>query len=148
MQGANFTDSFIPMGSNGTLVRTPVSAVTLSAGMQWGPVYSLAAAHNVEVVGGSDPTVGVIGLLLGGGHGPLSAQRGLAADQALEFQVVTPDGQIRTCNAYQNADLFWALRGGGGSTFAVIISVTVKTYPAQTVTAYRFLMNATNNNAL
>ena len=148
MQGAVFMDSFVPTGSNNTLTPTPTSAVTLSAGMQWGPVYSLAAAHDVEVVGGSDPTVGVIGQLVGGGHGPISTQRGLAADQALEFQVVTPDGRLRICNAYQNVDLFWALRGGGGSTFAVILSVTVKTFPTRSVTAYGFLMNATNNDAL
>ena len=97
------------------------------------------------MVGASDPTVGVVGQLLGGGHGPLSAQVGLAADQALEFQVVTPDG---ICNAYQNVEIFRALRGGGGSTFAVVISVTVKSYPAQNVTTWGFQTNATTDNAL
>ena len=148
MQEAKFLDAFVPQGSNATPSASPTTAVTLSAGMQWGPVYSQAAAHGVEVVGGSDPTVGVMGLLLGGGHGPLSAQRGLAADQALEFLVITPDGQLRTCNAYQNVDLFWALRGGGGSTFAVVVSMTVKTFPMQNVTTYSFQTNSTNNNAL
>ena len=142
MQGMNFTSSFTPKGG-----QTSFAAATLQAGTQWGDAYKAAAANNVQVVGGSDPTVGIGGFLLGGGHGPLTPQYGLGADQVLEMQVVTFDGQIQTCNAYQNKDLFWALRGGGPS-FAVIISVTVKTYPLQPVTTWGFLINSTNNDAL
>ena len=51
------------------------------------------------------------------------------ADQALSFEAITADGDYVTANAQENPDLFWALRGGGPSTFAVLISVTVKTFP-------------------
>jgi hypothetical protein len=83
-------------------------------------------------VGGAAPTVGAAGgWALGGGHSPLAKQFGLGADStslpkllsnaecthtpldAVEFEIVTPDGELRTVNAYRNKDLFWALRGGG-----------------------------------
>ena len=143
MQGAEFVNSFTPKGGPNAF---PV--VTLQAGMQWGDIYKQAAAKGVEVVGGSDPSVGLGGFLGGAGHGPLTASRGLAADQVLEYQVVTPDGEIRIVNAYQQKDLFWALCGGGASTFAVMASVTVKTFPLQTVTQWGFEINSTNNDAL
>ena len=116
--------------------------------MQWGNVYKLAEAQNVEVVGGSDPTVGVGGFLGGGGHGPLTGTRGLGADNVLDYEVVTPDGELKICNAQQNDNLFWALRGGGASTFAVVVSVTLRTYPRQNVIQWGFAMNTTGNGAL
>ena len=53
----------------------------------------------------------------------------MAADQALSFDVITADGNYVTANAKSNADLFWALKGGGPSTFGIVTSVTVKTFP-------------------
>jgi hypothetical protein len=78
------------------------------------------------------------GYIQGGGHSPLSSIYGTGADQALAFEVVTPDGNFVTADSTQNTDLFWALRGGGGSTFGVATSVTVKAYPDVQTTASRF----------
>ncbi|CAF3835225.1 unnamed protein product, partial [Rotaria sp. Silwood1] len=65
-------------------------------------------------IGGECDTVGVAGgYLQGGGHSPLSRWKGLAADQVLEYDVVTADGQRQTVNVCNNGDLFWALNGGG-----------------------------------
>jgi FAD/FMN-containing dehydrogenase len=57
----------------------------------------------------------------GGGHSPLSTLHGMAADQLLNLEVVTADGRFVTANAKENADLFWALRGGGGSTYGYVV---------------------------
>ena len=65
----------------------------------------------------------------GGGHGPLTNLYGFAADNALAFDVVTADGRFLTANAVENKDLYYALKGGGPSTYAVILSVTMKTFP-------------------
>jgi hypothetical protein len=82
------------------------------------------------VVGGSSYSVGAAGgWVLGGGHSSLSPQYGLGVDSefslielisflddfadVVQFEIVTPDGEVRKVNAYKNQDLFWALRGGG-----------------------------------
>lgn len=62
----------------------------------------------------------------------------MAADQVLSIEVVTPDGRFVTASLTQNPDLFWALRGGGGSTFGVVVSVTAKVYPVLPVTVMTF----------
>lgn len=69
----------------------------------------------------------------GGGHGVLSHYYGLAADQVLEYQVVLASGEVVLANECQNVDLFTALRGGGGGTYGVVISATIKTYPARPI---------------
>jgi FAD/FMN-containing dehydrogenase len=81
-------------------------------------------------------TVGVFGgYIQGGGHSPLSSIYGMAADHVLGFEVVTPFGDFVTANSTSNQDLFWALRGGGGGTFGVVTSVTIKVYKDMPVSA-------------
>jgi FAD/FMN-containing dehydrogenase len=65
--------------------------------------------------------------------GPLSSKYGLAVDHVLSIDVVTPDGKFQTVDEKNNGDLFWALRGGGGGTFGVVTSVTVRTLPKMKV---------------
>ena len=72
------------------------------------------------VQGGGCLTVGLAGLVQSGGFGSYSKRYGLAAGSLLEAEVVTADGKIRIANACTNADLFWALKGGGGGTFGVV----------------------------
>jgi hypothetical protein len=66
---------------------------------------------------------------MGGGHGFFSNRYGLGVDNVLEFEIVTPAGDIVIANDNLHQDLFWALRGGGGGTFGVVTKVTMKTYP-------------------
>ncbi len=69
----------------------------------------------------------------GGGHGPAVHDYGLGADQVLEAQVVLADGRLVTANPCQNSDLFFAIRGGGGSTYGIVVSTVVKAHPTNTV---------------
>jgi FAD/FMN-containing dehydrogenase len=76
----------------------------------------MATAQNVTVAVPLDPSVGYGGgWVLGGGHGLLTSVHGLGADQVLSLNVVTADGRFVTADLNQNKELFFALRGGGGS---------------------------------
>ncbi|KFY07729.1 hypothetical protein V492_06885 [Pseudogymnoascus sp. VKM F-4246] len=114
-------------------------AFKAGVGAQAFEMYEAANKKGLVVVGGEGKTVGVMGgYIQGGGHSPLSSLYGTGADQVLSFEVTTADGKFVTADFTQNTDLFWALRGGGGSTFGVATSVTVKAYPDQQFTASNF----------
>ncbi|KPM34260.1 hypothetical protein AK830_g12319 [Neonectria ditissima] len=105
-------------------------AIKVGAGVIGQEVYAAAEQYGVTVVGGEGMSVGYAGgYLAGGGHSPLSPLYGMGADQILSIEVVTPDGRFITANEKENTDLFWALSGGGGSTFGVVTSYTVKAFP-------------------
>ena len=81
-------------------------------------------------MGGECPTVGIAGgYSQGGGHSLLSSIYGLGADQILEWEVVTAQGQHLIATPNSNADLYWALSGGGGGTYGVVLSMTVRAHP-------------------
>jgi len=103
---------------------------TVGAGTRLIDFYNGLSAHGRAVPGGSCPTVGIAGLTLGGGVGVVSRAYGLTSDNVQSLQIVTADGQLRTCNASTNPDLFWACRGGGGGNFGVVTSFTFTTRPA------------------
>jgi FAD/FMN-containing dehydrogenase len=114
-------------------IKTPSytgPAMELGAGVQVGEMYAAANKFGVTAVGGECKGVGVAGgYLAGGGHSPLSGKFGLGSDQVLSLNVVLPNGRFVTVSEKQNPDLFFAMRGGGGSTYGVVTSLTVKVYP-------------------
>lgn len=90
--------------------------------------------YSSVILSGECPTVGLAGgYLQGGGHSPLSTWYGLAADNLLQYEVVTADGSHLNASRTENSDLFWALSGGGGGTYAIVVSATVKAFPDVTV---------------
>lgn len=106
------------------------SAVKVGAGIEGYEILEAASAKGLVVVGGECPTVGIAGgYTQGGGHSALSTEFGLAADQTLQFEVVTAFGKLVTASRTENSDLYWALSGGGGGNYGVVVSMTVKTYP-------------------
>ncbi|KAK4182729.1 hypothetical protein QBC35DRAFT_509406 [Podospora australis] len=114
-------------------------AFKLGAGVETEEVYKAAEANNVTVVGGECRTVGIAGgYIAGGGHSPMSTLAGMGADQVLSMDVILPNGRFVTVNEDCYPDLFWALRGGGGSTYGVVTSVTVRAYPQIPVTTLSF----------
>ncbi len=82
------------------------------------------------------------GLVLGGGGGFSQRLHGLTCDQLVETEIVNAGGELLTCNAEQNADVFWACRGGGGGNFGVNVSLTFQTFPADVMTVFRLVWNA------
>ncbi|KAF9462839.1 isoamyl alcohol oxidase [Collybia nuda] len=122
-------------------------AVKLGAGVQGFQIMEAARDNGLVVVGGECPTVGIAGgYTQGGGHSALSTNFGLSVDNVLEWEVVTAAGDLVPAREAENSDLFWALRGGGGSTFGAIISMTVKAHPDTIVSGATMSFNATSNS--
>ena len=65
----------------------------------------------------------------------------------MEIAIVTADGNHVVANPYQNDDLFWALRGGGGGTWGIVTSVTYKTHPSKPLSSALIFVNSTNANS-
>lgn len=119
--------SFVPQGCNGKIAPQP--AVTMGAGAFWLRAYeAVTTEHRRYVQGGGCLSVGVAGLILGGGFGSFSKRYGTAAGSLLEAEVITADGRTLIVNACTHPDLFWALKGGGGGTFAAVSKLTVRTH--------------------
>lgn len=119
---------------NGVLVDPAAQTATVEAGVKWGAVLAAAQKHGLAPLLGSSPTVGVVGYTLGGGLGWLGRKYGLSADNVLEFELVTAEGQLRKASARENSDLFWGLRGGGGS-LGIVTSLTIRLFPVTEVYA-------------
>ncbi|KAI4254910.1 MAG: hypothetical protein LQ352_002838 [Teloschistes flavicans] len=82
----------------------------------------------------------------GGGHGPAAHDFGLGADQVLEAEVVTSDGRVVTASPCQHSDLFFAIRGGGGGTYGVVLSTIVKAHPTTNVAAQQLSFAPLNSS--
>jgi FAD/FMN-containing dehydrogenase len=93
-----------------------------SAGLTCGELLSETSKHGMFVPLGMAASIGISGLTLGGGLGPVSAKFGLACDSLIGADVVTADGRIVRASELENPGLFWALRGGGGN-FGVVTSL-------------------------
>jgi FAD/FMN-containing dehydrogenase len=119
-------DAFVGAGCTGS--AEPQPAVSIEPGAIWGHAYNEVAVKGGRYVqGGGCLTVGVAGLVLGGGFGSFSKAYGTAGASLLEAEIVTADGEVRIANACSNPDLFWALKGGGGG-FGIVTRVTLRTH--------------------
>ncbi len=119
-------DAFVGAGCEGT--AKPQPAVSVGPGAIWGHTYNDVTTKGGRYVqGGGCMTVGVAGLILGGGFGSFSKAYGLAAASLIEAEVVTADGDVRIANACSDPDLFWALKGGGGG-FGIVTRLTLRTH--------------------
>jgi len=117
-------DAFVGAGC----AASAAPAVSIGAGAIWGHVYNEVTTRGGRYVqGGGCMTVGVAGLIQGGGFGSFSKAYGLAAASVLEAEIVTADGEVKIANACSNPDLFWALKGGGGG-FGIVTRVTLRTH--------------------
>src|SRR5688572_913972 len=116
----------------GVLVDPDRQVARVGAGARWADVIAAAAPFGLAPPSGSHASVGVAGFTLGGGVGWLSRKHGFAADSMLRADVVTADGRLTTAARDRNADLFWALRGGGGN-FGVLTSLEIRLYPVPRV---------------
>jgi len=127
MHDIEMHDAFVPNGCGHTVQPQP--AVTVGAGTIGIQAYEAVTTKGGKYVqGGGCLTVGLAGLVQGGGFGSYSKHYGSAAGSLLEAEVVTADGQIRIANACTNPDLFWALKGGGGGSFGVVSKMTLRVH--------------------
>lgn len=126
MNAVTLHDAFVPEGCEGHAAE---HAVSLGGGCIWMDAYDAVTTRGGRYVqGGGCLTVGVAGLVQGGGFGHFSKRFGSAASNLLEAEVVTADGRVVIANPARNPDLFWALKGGGGGSFGVVTRVTLRTY--------------------
>ncbi|MCL4250822.1 MAG: FAD-binding oxidoreductase [Anaerolineae bacterium] len=116
----------------GVHVDTKAGTVRVGGGCVWGDVDHATHPFGVAVPSGFISTTGVGGLTLGGGLGYLTRKYGLTIDNLLAVEIVLADGRCVTASADTNADLFWAIRGGGGN-FGVVTSFLFKANPLSTV---------------
>ncbi|KAI1757844.1 putative 6-hydroxy-D-nicotine oxidase [Xylaria castorea] len=122
-------------------------AMKLGAGVEVGELYAAADKYGVSAVGGECKGVGVVGgYIQGGGHSPLSSLYGLGADQVLSIDIVLPNGRFITADANHNADIFWAVCGGGGSTFGVVTNMIVKVHPKMVYSGLTFYVTTGNDS--
>ncbi len=143
MDQIEMLDGFVPRGCEGKM--EPVPAVSVASGAKFYQLYDVVTVQGGRYVqGGGCVTVGVGGHFQTGGFGSFSKYGGITAGTLLEAEIVTADGQILIANACQNADLLWALKGGGAG-FGVTTRLTVATQDLPEH-AGRFRMKATATN--
>ncbi|OTA90108.1 hypothetical protein M434DRAFT_14142 [Hypoxylon sp. CO27-5] len=104
-----------------------MSSVAVGPGNTWVDVYRTLEKFNLTMAGGRTATVGVGGLTLGGGISFFSGQCGMTCDNIISYEIVLGSGEILIVDSKTNADLFWALRGGGGN-FGVITQFVAQTF--------------------
>ncbi|GGU47479.1 FAD-binding oxidoreductase [Streptomyces lavendofoliae] len=109
---------------------------TIGAGAKLIDVYDRLTARGRTVPAGSCPTVGVSGLVLGGGIGVVSRAYGVSSDSLTGATIVTADGRVRDVDAKRDPDLFWALRGGGNAQFGVVTELRMRTHAAPECTTF------------
>jgi FAD binding domain/Berberine and berberine like len=113
----------------------PISRTArVEAGVLWAEVAEAAGQYGLAALAGSSPDVGVVGYTLGGGLSWLGRRYGLAASNVVSVEIVTADGAIRRIDAEAEADLFWAVRGGGGS-FGAVTAIEFALFPVAEVYA-------------
>ena len=113
-------------------VDPATSRARAEAGATWANFNDATHAFGLATTGGIIGSTGIAGLTLGGGIGYLSRKYGLSCDNLLSAEVVTAEGKVVTASSTENADLFWALRGGGGN-FGVVTSFEYQLHPVDMV---------------
>ncbi len=118
-------------------VDPKASTARAGGGTTWGDFDYATHVYGLATTGGIVSTTGIAGLTLGGGIGYLARHYGLSIDNLLSAEVVTAEGRVLRASEQENADLFWALRGGGGN-FGVVTSLEFQLHPVADIYAGMF----------
>ena len=118
----------------GVTIDPDTRTARAEAGVIWIEVVEAAAEHGLAALAGSSPDVGVVGYTLGGGLSWLARKHGIGANQVTAIEVVTASGDLVRTDWANEPDLFWALRGGGGS-FAIVTAIEFNLFPITEVYA-------------
>ncbi len=117
-------------------VDAGAGTATIGAGAKLVDVYDQLAAQGVCIPAGTCPTIGIAGITHGGGVGVVGRAYGLTCDRLVSADVVLADGSLVTCDASNQPDLFWALRGGGGGNFGIVTALTFDTFATADLTSF------------
>ena len=121
-------------GMKGVRVDAQARTARAEAGLLLGDLDAATRPSGLAAILGECPSVGLSGYTLGGGLGRLMARHGSGSDNIVSAEVVTADGRLLRASAEENADLFWAIRGGGGN-FGIVTSMTHRLHPVGQVLA-------------
>lgn len=127
----------------GVTVDPGTRTARVLGGTPWADVLDAAAPHGLTALHGSAGDVSVVGYTLSGGLSFYGREHGLAVNAVREVQLVTADGCLITASASENAELFWALRGGGGA-FGAVVSLEIDLLPVADVVAGMLLWDVTH----
>lgn len=128
VSGAQMTDGGIAIDltpMKRIAVHPEARTVRAQAGVTWGELDAATQEHGLAVTGGRVPSTGIAGLTLGSGSGWIERKFGFTCDSLVEADLVTADGRFLRCTSEENADLLWALKGGGGN-FGVVTQFTYR----------------------
>jgi FAD/FMN-containing dehydrogenase len=141
--GTNDNGLVIDLSGMKTITVDPIRRTArLEPGLTWGEVASTLQPYGLAMTSGDVGSVGVGGLLLGGGIGWMVRAYGLTIDRLQSVELVTADGQLRRASADENPELFWGLRGGGGN-FGVATAFEVNLHPGGTILGGAIFYDAT-----
>ncbi|MBW4623087.1 MAG: FAD-binding oxidoreductase [Cyanosarcina radialis HA8281-LM2] len=131
--GSNDGGLTIDLSNLKTITIDPVRRTArLEPGLSWGEVANTLQPFGLAMTAGDVASVGVGGLLLGGGIGWMVRAYGLTIDRVRSVELVTADGQMVRASADENPELFWGLRGGGGN-FGIATAFEVNLHPGGTI---------------
>ncbi|KAK4108498.1 FAD-binding domain-containing protein [Canariomyces notabilis] len=139
---ANIDDGVLLATTNLSSKSIHDGYASFGSGLRWGSVYEFLAPYNLVAIGGRSASVGMAGLVLGGGVSHFTPKHGLACDNVKGFQVVTAKGQILEVNASSHADLFEAMKGGQ-NIFGVVTRFDLYTYPSPKLHSVSARLNMT-----
>lgn len=123
-------------GLAGVAADGSTGLVSVAGGARVGQVHDAVRPFEMAFPTGTNPLVGIAGLVLGGGCEYLSRKHGLTADALVSTRVVTADGRLLNCDERENSDLFWACRGGGGGNFGINVGFTFQAQPVPDVSTF------------
>lgn len=128
-------------GLNTVVADGSTGLVTAAGGARMSDVHAAIEPYEMAFALGNGASVGIGGLTLGGGSAPTSRKFGLTADALVATTVLTADGELLRCDERENAELFWACRGGGGGNFGVNVSFTFQARPVRDCSTCLLLWN-------
>jgi FAD/FMN-containing dehydrogenase len=116
-------------GLNNIYVNTEDQTAFIESGCTFERIFPIIEQYGLHMVGGGCPTVAVAGYMQGGGFGITSRMFGMNCDNVISCTLMLADGSVVTAASDENKDLFWALRGGTGGNFGVLLNITYQLYP-------------------
>lgn len=123
--------------------KTSMTAV-VGAGTNFGFLNAKLDAHQVHVPGGACEDVCVAGYMQGGGFGYTSRNFGMNCDNVLSFRMMLRDGGIVNASPEENSDLFWAVRGGTGGNFGILLEITYRVHPLSHLWGFALIWDSRN----